>query len=89
MDRAAGIALIVLGSGIGLVTAVALRPRIVSAYAIALYAGAGVVLGTGALLVQSRQPNLTNWAVTVTLLAFLTPLHMHLVFGPPRSGAEA
>ncbi|MEX2275539.1 MAG: hypothetical protein WEA10_08290 [Actinomycetota bacterium] len=81
--------LIASGSTLILVAAFVLRTRIPHAYTMAVLAAAGVVLGTGGLLVQPGEPNLANWAVTVIVMAVMAPVHVHLVFGPPRHGATA
>jgi len=88
-DVSTGIGLIAAGAALVLLAAFVLRTRISRAYTMAVLAGAGVVLGTGALLVQPGQANLLNWGVTVLVMAVMAPVHVHLVFGPPRHGATA
>ena len=62
-DIDTGIVLIALGSVLILVGAFVLRTRIPRpVHDGDARPGAGVVLGTGALLVQPSEPNLVNWA---------------------------
>ena len=86
MNDGAGIALIVAGSLLGLLTVFGLWRRLPRAASLILLATAGVALGAGALLVQEGAgPG--DWALTLLVLGGLTPLHGRLVFGRPGRSA--
>lgn len=86
MNAGAGVALIVAGSVLGLLTLFVLWRRLSLPVAFVLLAASGAAIGAGALLVQDRAvPG--DWALTLFVLGVLTPLHGRLVFGRPgRSG---
>ena len=77
-----GIALIVAGSLLGLLTQFGLWRRLPGLAALILLAVAGVAVGCGALLVQEGV-GAGDWALTLLVLGGLTPLHGRLVFGRP------
>ena len=77
-----GIALVVLGSLLGLLVVFGAWRRLPPAAALALMAGCGGLVGSGALLVQDGASGL-EWALTLGVLGALTPLHAWLVFGRP------
>jgi len=77
-----GIALIVSGSGFGLLVAFVAWKRLPAAIATALLAGCGALAGSGALLVQAEASGF-EWALTLGTLAILSPLHARLLFGRP------
>lgn len=86
MNDGAGIALIVAGSLLGLLTLFGLWRRLPGPASLVLLAAAGVALGAGALLVQEGAgPG--DWALTLLVLGGLTPLHGRLVFGRPGRSA--
>ena len=72
--------MIVLSSGLLLLTALDLRARLRGRALDFLFAVAGVGLGTGALLVQ-RGVRPIEWFVTATVLGALVPFHARLLFG--------
>lgn len=78
----AGVALIVAGSLVGLLVVFGGWRRLPAPPALALLAGCGVLVGSGALLVQDGASAL-EWAITLTTLGVLTPVHARLVFGRP------
>jgi hypothetical protein len=82
MNAGVGLALIVAGSLLALLIAIGLWRRLPGPAALALLAAAGVIVGTGALLVQD-DPGPGDWALTLLVLGLLTPLHGRLVFGLP------
>jgi hypothetical protein len=82
MNAGPGTALIALGILLGLLTQFGLWRRLPGPAALLLLAGAGVILGAGALLVQEAA-GAGDWALTVLVLGGLMPLHGWLVFGPP------
>jgi len=77
-----GVALIVAGGGLGSIVVFALWHRMSSSSALLLVSALGVVIGTGALLLQ-RSPEVADWIVTLSVLAVGTPVHCRWVFGPP------
>lgn len=77
-----GMGLIVLGAALVLVTAFGLWRRLHPAVSVPVLAAAGAVVGAGGLLVQSRA-GAADWAVTLGLMAVLTPLHCRILFGRP------
>jgi xanthosine utilization system XapX-like protein len=81
MHDAVGIALIVAGSVVGVVTAFVLRTRWPAPAVAVVLTACGVAIGAGALLVM-RHVSATNWAVTIVLMAFLVPAHVRVVLGP-------
>ena len=87
MHDGAGVALIVAGGAIGLVTALLLRTRAPAIVIAGVLTGCGLALGAGALLVQDHVST-TNWVLTLALIAFLVPAHVRIVLGPfgPRPG---
>lgn len=86
MNAGAGIALIVAGSLLGLITLFGLWRRLPGTASLVLLAAAGVAIGAGALLVQ-KGAGPGDWALTLLVLGSLTPLHGRLVFGPPGRSA--
>lgn len=86
MNDGVGVALIVSGCILGLLTLFGLWRRLPVPAAFALLAASGAAVGAGALLVQEGAgPG--DWALTLSVLGALTPLHGRLVFGRPgRSG---
>ena len=89
MDSSAttGIALLATGTVGGLVTALWLRGRVSPIAVIAVDATVGALLATGALLLLDPIPNLANWAAAVLFLSVACPVHFHVLFGRPTSGA--
>jgi hypothetical protein len=79
---AGGIALIVVGSVVGLLTVFLLWHRIPAGLALVLASVCGMCLAVGGLLVQ-QDVNGASWAFALVLLAILAPVHARLVFGPP------
>lgn len=76
-----GIALVAVGSGLGLAATFRLRTRW-PGWAVALtLAVAGIAGGSGALLVQ-RLVSPADWVVTVAALAALVPFHVRVMLGP-------
>lgn len=67
-----------LGLGVTLTRWRHIRPRV----AALLLAFLGVLLGTGALLLQD-DPGPADWAVVLSVLAVFTPVHIRFVFGSP------
>ncbi len=88
MNEGAGIGLIAGGVVLSLITVFVLWRRVAGAVAFGLLAVAGVVVGTGALLVQ-KQAGTGEWIITLGALGVLTPVHMRLVFGRPGSRVVA
>ena len=86
MNVGAGIALIVAGSLLGLLTVLGLWRRLPGSASLILLAAAGVTLGAGALLVQEGAGR-GDWALTLLVLGGLIPLHGRLVFGRPGRSA--
>ncbi|HJU57713.1 MAG TPA: hypothetical protein VJ774_03150 [Actinomycetota bacterium] len=82
MDTGAGVALIVSGSVVGVLTVFVLWRRIPAIVAFLATAVCGVCVGTGALLVQ-EDVGAASWAFALVVLATLAPVHARLVFGPP------
>jgi hypothetical protein len=78
----AGVALIVAGSAVGLLTVFVLWRRMPAALALAVVAACGMSLAAGGLLVQ-EDVGPASWAFALVLLAVLAPVHARLVFGPP------
>jgi hypothetical protein len=74
--------LIVAGAALALLTAFGLWRRLRPAVLVAAMAAAGALIGAGGLLVQSRAGP-ADWAVTLSLMAALTPLHCRILFGRP------
>jgi hypothetical protein len=83
----AGVALIVAGSTLGLLTVFVLWHRIPSGLALVAASMCGMGLAAGGLLVQ-EDVGVASWVFALVLLAILAPVHARLVFGPPgrRSG---
>ncbi len=77
-----GIALIVCGSLLGLLVAFWGWRRLPAPLAIALLAGCGALVGSGALLVQAEATGF-EWALTLAALGILSPMHARLLFGRP------
>ena len=77
-----GVGLILGGAAVGLLAAFVLWRRLHPAVPVAVAAAAGVLIGTGGLLVQ-RRAGTADWAVTLALMAVLTPVHCRVVFGRP------
>ena len=86
MNAGVGIALIVAGSLLGLLTLFALWRRLPEPAALVLLAAAGMGIGAGALLVQEGA-GAGDWALILLVLGVLTPLHGRLVFGQPGRSA--
>jgi hypothetical protein len=82
MNARAGLALIVLGSLLSLLTVIVLWRRVPGVVALVLSAASGAIVGAGALLVQ-QDPGSGDWALTLVVLGVLTPVHARLVFGLP------
>jgi len=81
MHDAVGIALIVAGSAVGLVTSFVLRTMWPAPVVALVLIVCGLAVGAGALLVM-KHASATNWAVTLVLMAFLVPAHVRVVLGP-------
>jgi len=81
MHTGVGIALIVAGSLVGLAFAFAVRRRAPAAVVAAVLALCGLALGAGALLVL-HHVSVTNWTVTLVLMAVLVPAHVRVMLGP-------
>ena len=82
MSVGAGIALVVAGSVVGLLTVFVLWHRIPAVAAFVVTSACGICLAAGGLLVQ-EDVGAASWAFALVLLAFLAPVHARLVFGPP------
>jgi hypothetical protein len=82
MNADVGLALILAGSVLALLTAIALWRRLPGRAALVLLAAAGIIVVAGALLVQD-EAGLGDWGLTLFVLGVLTPLHGRLVFGTP------
>jgi hypothetical protein len=80
-----GIATIVVGSSLGLFTAFVLWRRVPAFVGVSCAAGAGAMIGAGALLVQEAQ-TAADWLLTLTVLGGLMPLHARLLLGPAGRG---
>ena len=87
MHRAVGIALIVAGSLVGLAFAFVARRRAPAVLVAAVLALCGLALGAGALLVL-HHVSVTNWTVTLVLMAILVPAHVRVVLGPFGAGGD-
>jgi hypothetical protein len=81
-----GVALILAGSALGLVTSFVLWRRLPAAPCVLLAVASGALVGSGALVVQSGTTT-ADWAVTLFALGALTPVHSRLLFGRPGGGA--
>jgi hypothetical protein len=77
----AGVALIVSGAGLGLLSGFALRTRLPAPSVLVLLASAGTALAAGALLVQ-EEASTANWVVTLATMAILAPVHARVMLGP-------
>ena len=82
MNVGAGVALIVAGSVVGLMTVFVLWHRVAAGVALVVSAVCGMCLAAGGLLVQ-EDVGAASWAFALVLLAILAPVHARLVFGPP------
>lgn len=82
-----GVALIVVGGVLGLLTALVAWPILPAAMGIAAAAVAGMLVGAGGLLVQD-EASPAEWVVTLAALAVLAPLHARLVLGRPGRPRE-
>ena len=82
MHVAAGVALIVAGTVVGVMTVFLLWHRIPAALALVVTSLCGMCLAAGGLLVQ-EDVGAASWAFALVLLAILAPVHARLVFGPP------
>jgi hypothetical protein len=78
----AGVALIVAGTVVGLLTVFLLWHRIPAALALVVASACGMCLAAGGLLVQ-EDVGPASWVFALALLAILAPVHARLVFGPP------
>jgi hypothetical protein len=85
---AAGVASIVAGSLVGLLTVFVLWRRIPAALAILILCLSGVALGAGGLLVQ-EDVGAASWVFTLAVLAVMAPIHARLVFGRPGPGSAS
>jgi hypothetical protein len=74
--------LIVAGGLVSVLVLVGLWRRVSEPVALGLLAACGALVGAGALLVQDPVSG-AEWAVTLVVLGFLTPVHARLVFGRP------
>ena len=74
----------VIGTGLalGLAVVFGLWRRLPARAADLTLAALGMMVGTGALLLQ-QDPRPADWVVTLALLALLTPAHCRFVFGAP------
>jgi len=77
-----GVAAIVAGSALGVLTVLWLWRRIPASVAVLGAVLAGMLISAGALLVQDA-PSAADWVVTMVVLGGLSPLHAKLMFGPP------
>jgi hypothetical protein len=78
----AGVALIVAGSVVGLVTVFVLWRRVPAGLALVIASACGMCLAAGGLLLQ-EDVGAASWGFALVLLAVLAPVHARLVFGPP------
>lgn len=86
MHDGTGIALLISGGAVALLSAFVLRTRAPAAVVALILVACGAALGVGAMLVQDRVST-TNWIVGVAALTVLVPAHVRVVlgpFGPPR-----
>jgi hypothetical protein len=65
-----------------LILSTVLRRRLAAPVVVALLAACGAAMGTGALLLQTADPDPADWAVAVGFLSFAAPAHARIVFGP-------
>lgn len=82
MNVGCGVGLLLGGAAIGLTTALLLWKRLPAIVPVVMMAAAGLLIGAGALLVQ-RSVGAADWAVTLTLMGILSPLHCRVLFGRP------
>jgi hypothetical protein len=87
MGDGAGVAMIVAGAAGLLVVAFGLRRMLASAVVFGLLAVLWVLVGAGALVVQSSTTT-ADWIVTLAAVATLGPLHLRFLLGPfgPAAG---
>jgi hypothetical protein len=78
-----GVALIAAGVLLALFVLLAMWKEPTLVAAVALLAVAGATVGAGALLVQGDASG-AEWAITLVVLASLTPAQAKWVFGRPR-----
>jgi hypothetical protein len=76
-----GVGLMVGASAVGLAVALLLRARLPAWAVASMLSVCGGVVGAGALLVQ-EEAGAADWAVTVTSLCLLVPLHVRVMLGP-------
>jgi hypothetical protein len=81
-----GVALLVAGALLTILVYLVLWKRVRPAVAFASIVACGLILGTGALLVQDGVSG-AEWFLTLAVLSALGPLHGRLVFGRPGSAA--
>ena len=79
---ASGVACIVVGTGIVLLTIGVGWRRVPGSISIALLVLGGVLVGAGGLLVQDHV-GAGDWIVALSVLGALAPLHFWLVLGRP------
>ncbi len=82
VDVGAGVALIVAGSLVGVLTVFVLWRRVPGVAALLIASLCGISLGAGGLLVQ-EDVGAASWGFTLVVLGVLAPVHARLVFGPP------
>jgi hypothetical protein len=87
MSERAAVALLVVAALIGAGTAFLVRPRVPRPVTIAVLAAVGVAAGIGALALEDGPVPGIDRALTLVLLAVMTPVHVLVVFGRPRAGA--
>jgi hypothetical protein len=80
--------LIAAGVSLGLLVVFVLWRRLSEVTALVALGVLGMVVGSGALLLQS-DPGPADWVAALGLLAVLTPAHCRFAFGPPGRRAEA
>ena len=82
MYPAAGVALIVGGSVLGLLTVFVWWRRLANAPAVAMTVLCGALIGAGGLLVQ-QDVGVWSWVAAVAICCVLAPVHARFVFGRP------
>ena len=82
MQTGGAIALILAGTGLGLVVVFVLWRRLSSGSVMVLLGAFAMLVGAGALLLQAH-PAPTDWLVTLAVLAVGAPLHFRWLLGPP------
>jgi hypothetical protein len=81
VSDAAGIAFMVAGGAVALVTAFLFRTRLPAVVVALVLLGCGVALGIGSLAVQD-DVSTTEWVLVPLLMSVLAPAHVRVVLGP-------